>query len=83
MRSKIARDSDIPVAPFFGSRVIEGLPLEPVFAHINPTALFRVQWQFKRGQRTKEEFEREIEDKAQPIFERLRERSLNDKIVSP
>ncbi|MEM7755213.1 MAG: methionine synthase [Planctomycetota bacterium] len=83
VRSKVARDIDIPVAPFFGSRVIEGLPLEPVFAHINPTALFRVQWQFKRGQRTKEEFEREIEDKAQPIFDRLRERCLNDKILEP
>ncbi|MEO0512760.1 MAG: methionine synthase [Planctomycetota bacterium] len=83
VRSGVARDLAVPEAPFFGSRVIEGLPLEPVFAHINPIALFRVQWQFKRGTKAKDEFEAEIQERAVPIFERLKARCLEDNILHP
>jgi 5-methyltetrahydrofolate--homocysteine methyltransferase len=83
VRSTVSRDVGVPTPPFWGSRVIENLPMEPVFAHINPTALYRVQWQFKRGNRTKDEFEREIEDKARPTFERLRDRCLAEGLIQP
>ncbi|MEM1185507.1 MAG: methionine synthase [Planctomycetota bacterium] len=83
VRSKVSRDIEVPVAPFFGSRVVEGLPMEPIFAHVNPVALFRTQWQFKRGDRTKAEFEQELQDKAQPIFDRLREHCVSEQILEP
>ncbi len=82
-RSDVSRDVAVPAVPFWGSRVITDLPLDPVFAHINPNALFRVQWQFKRGDRSKEAFEREIEEIAQPIFERLQARCKAEGILRP
>ncbi|MEL6329750.1 MAG: vitamin B12 dependent-methionine synthase activation domain-containing protein [Planctomycetota bacterium] len=83
VRSDVDRAVEIPDAPFFGSRVVEGLDLEPIFAHINPIALFRVQWQFKRGDKSKDAYEQEIEDKAKPIFERLKDQCRAEGILDP
>ncbi len=77
------RDADVPAAPFFGSRVVDDIAMEEVFAYINPVALFRVQWQFRRGKRSKADFEREIEEKAVPIFERLKARCIEEGLLEP
>ena len=83
VRSDVARDVSVPNAPFLGSRVVANVPLDAVFAHINPTALFRVQWGFKRGDRSKAEFEAEIKDKARPVFERLKARCYEEQLLQP
>jgi len=83
VRSQVARDVEVPAAPFWGSRVVEGLEMEPIFSYINPVALYRVQWQFKRGNKSKEAFEQELEDKAKPTFERLKQKCLEEKILDP
>src|SRR5258705_12605410 len=49
MRSQVSTDVPIPRAPFYGSRVVDDIPLDDVFAFINETALFKGQWQFKQG----------------------------------
>jgi 5-methyltetrahydrofolate--homocysteine methyltransferase len=46
--------------------VVEGSGLDDIYPYINPVALFRVQWQFRKGKRTTDEYERELEDKAEP-----------------
>jgi 5-methyltetrahydrofolate--homocysteine methyltransferase len=68
----IARDNAVPTPPFWGSRVVASVPLEQVFGFINPVALFAVQWQLKRGKRTKDEYEQLLDDSARPVFERLK-----------
>ena len=83
VRSEVSREVEVPVAPFFGSRVVENIDIDAIFSHINPVALFSVQWQFKRGKRTKEEFQHELEDKAHPIFERLKAYCKQEKILEP
>jgi 5-methyltetrahydrofolate--homocysteine methyltransferase len=82
-RSDVIRDNPVPIPPFWGSRVIDTVPIEHVFGYINPTALFSVQWQIKRGKKTKEEHQREIEDIARPTFERLKARCVAEKILTP
>jgi 5-methyltetrahydrofolate--homocysteine methyltransferase len=47
-RSDVATDVPVPVPPFWGTRVVRGLPLDDVAAHLNRTALFRNQWGFAR-----------------------------------
>ncbi len=81
--SAVRRDVDVPVAPFFGSRFVEDISLDEVFAYINPVALFRVQWQFRRGKRSKAAFEQEIEEQAVPIFERLKARCVEEGLLEP
>ncbi|MEQ8771028.1 MAG: methionine synthase [Phycisphaerales bacterium] len=82
-RSEITRDNPVPDAPFWGSRIVEDIPLTDVFAYINPTALFSVQWQIKRGKKSKDEHAREIEDVAKPVFERLKRRALAEGFLTP
>jgi 5-methyltetrahydrofolate--homocysteine methyltransferase len=44
-RSAVRQDVEVPQAPFFGSRVVEEIPLDDVFAFVNEVALFKGQWQ--------------------------------------
>src|SRR5689334_7930285 len=48
-RSNVDPNSPIPTAPFYGSRIVDDIHLEDVFAYVNETALFKGQWQFKQG----------------------------------
>ena len=47
-RSDVATDVPIPMPPFWGSRVVRGVPLDDIAAYLNKTALFRTQWGFSR-----------------------------------
>ncbi len=47
-RSDVATDVAVPSPPFWGTRVVRGLPLDEVAALLNRTALFRNQWGFDR-----------------------------------
>lgn len=81
--SDVKRDVEVPVAPFFGSKVVEGLKLDDIYPYINPVALFRVQWQFRKGKRTTEEYEQELEDKAKPILAELKARCRDENLLKP
>jgi len=82
-RSAVSQDVPIPTAPFFGSRVVEDIPLDDVFAFINETALFKGQWQFKQGRMPLEEYQALVRDKVRPIYEEIKERSKREKLLVP
>ena len=44
---EVAPDNPVFPAPFYGSRVVRGIPLDDVAAFLNETALFRNQWQYR------------------------------------
>ena len=86
VRSDIARDVSVPVPPFWGSRVVENIPVDKVFEYINEVALIRGQWGVKRGKRSPEEYQRELNEVIYPKFEELklvakRERLLEPKVI--
>ena len=83
MRSDVARDVPVPVAPFLGTRVVEQLDLDEIFPYINKVALFRGQWQFKKGARTTTDFDAELEEEAMPVLRRLREQCKAEGILQP
>jgi 5-methyltetrahydrofolate--homocysteine methyltransferase len=39
-KSDVRQDNPVPVPPFWGRREVTGIPLDQVFAYINPNALF-------------------------------------------
>jgi 5-methyltetrahydrofolate--homocysteine methyltransferase len=75
------REVEVPPAPFFGSRVVESVALDDVYPFINKTALFRGQWQFKKGPRSATEYAAQIEDVVEPIFERLKAQCRDEAIL--
>ncbi len=72
VRSAVSVTNTVPRAPFFGSRVVPSVSLDEVFAFINPVALFRGQWQLKKGAMSDAEYEAMVEDRVLPMFERLK-----------
>ena len=67
-RSDVAIDIDIPVAPFFGSRIIKGVPLADYVEMLDERALFVGQWGLKgaRG-----EYETMVENEGRPRLRAL------------
>ena len=83
VRSKVARGVSIPAPPFWGSRVVEGIDIDHVYPFVNKVALYRGQWQFKKGKMSDEEFGEQYHDEIEPIFDRLRRQCKAEKILLP
>ncbi len=82
-RSNVKADAPIPKAPFYGSRVVDDIPLDDVFAFINKTALFKGQWQFKQGKTPADVYQALVRDKVRPIYQELKERSKRERLLVP
>ncbi|MGI8732446.1 MAG: methionine synthase [Pyrinomonadaceae bacterium] len=81
-RSDVRTDVTIPRAPFYGSRVVENISLDDVFAFANETALFKGQWQFKQGSRPPEEYQAFVRETVRPIYEEMKERSKREQLLT-
>jgi 5-methyltetrahydrofolate--homocysteine methyltransferase len=75
--------TEIPSAPFFGSRVITDVPLDEIYPYINTTALFRGQWQFRQKSKSDEVYKALIDEVVQPVFKRLQAECRDQKILRP
>ena len=73
----------VPTPPFLGVRVVDAVPLEQVYPFINRIALYRGQWQMRKGRRSEQEYRRLLEDEADPVFDRLAERCRVEGILDP
>ncbi|HEX6626153.1 MAG TPA: methionine synthase [Pyrinomonadaceae bacterium] len=82
-RSDVNPNAPIPRAPFYGSRVVEDVPLDEVFAFVNETALFKGQWQFKQGRKSAEEYRAFVAEKVRPVYDELKERSKREGLLTP
>ena len=82
-RSDVATDVPVPTPPFWGSRVVEHVDLDEIYPFINTVALFRGQWQFKKGRLTDAEYEAKLDETIVPVFERLKQRCRDEQILRP
>lgn len=83
VRSSVRRDAPVPTPPFLGSLTVTDIALEHVYRYINEAALFRGQWQFRRGKRSAEEQERELRETILPMFEELKLRLKRERVLRP
>lgn len=85
VRSEIEPMAEPPALPFYGSKKHTKFDIFELYKYINPVALFRGQWQFKRPEgMSNPEFSAWLEAEATPIFERLQRqlaRVLEPKVV--
>ncbi len=82
-RSDVNPDAPIPRAPFYGSRVVEDIALDDVFAFVNETALFKGQWQFKQGRSSAEDYSALVSGKVRPVYQELKERAKREQLLTP
>lgn len=80
-RSNISTDVEIPKAPFYGSKVVEITDLTKVFAYINETALFKGQWQYKQGRKSKKEYDEILAKTVHPKFAEIKGKAIREKLL--
>ena len=83
MRSSDAADVRIPQPPFWGDRLIEHIDLDEIYPFINTVALFRGQWGFKKGSMSPAEYQRNLREVVEPVFERMKELCRDEQILRP
>ncbi len=81
-RKKIAPVTP-PAPPFWGSRVVSGIPLSAVTPFINRVALFRGQWGVRKRGRRDEAYERMLHDELEPALQRLIRQTQQDQVLQP
>lgn len=82
-RSRVSRDVPIPSPPFWGTRIVEDISLDEVFAYVNEVALIRGQWQVRKGKMSEEEYRRLLQEKIYPDYENLKERIKAEGLLEP
>ncbi len=82
-RSGVAMDNPIPKPPFWGYKILKNITPAQVYPYINKTALFKGQWQFKQAGLSKEEYEKIVKGKVEPLFKEMQERCVREKIIEP
>ena len=80
---QIRVDVPVPTPPFWGSRVIEKIPLRAALAYVNEIMLFQLQWQYKKKGRPQDEFDRFIDSEVRPIYRDLVARCEQEQILQP
>ena len=76
-------DVPIPAPPFFGSRIVDQIALDDVFSYVNEVALFRGQWQVRKGKMTEEAYRAFVAEKILPDYTALKERIKRDGLLQP
>jgi 5-methyltetrahydrofolate--homocysteine methyltransferase len=71
-KSDVAPAASVPELPFYGSKRSTKFDIYELYKYINPIALFRGQWQFKRQDGMGNlEFNQWLEENVRPTFDRL------------
>ena len=81
--SATPHNNPVPVPPFWGSRIVADIKLEKVWEYLNEVALFRGQWQMKRGKRSQQEYDKQTEEVARPKLQEMKLRAKRDKVLAP
>ena len=72
VRSSIEPLAEPPSLPFYGARRATKFDIFELFKYVNPVALFRGQWQFKRPDGMgNAEFDAYLAEHAKPVFDRI------------
>ncbi|MDI5974287.1 methionine synthase [Streptomyces sp. SL13] len=73
-RSDVATDNPVPTPPFWGTRVVKGIPLKDYSSWLDEGALFKGQWGLKQARSTGPSYEELVEREGRPRLRGLLDR---------
>ncbi|MEP6496145.1 MAG: homocysteine S-methyltransferase family protein [bacterium] len=79
-RSDVTADNPIPSAPFFGTRTLNDIPLDEVYALLDLDELYRLQW---GGRGSGPEYEATVRSEFEPALARLKVEGARDGWLRP
>jgi len=76
---------DIPTPPFWGRRVLqkEDLDMDTVFEWVNKKTVIKMHWGYKKGKMDKAAYEKLLEEKVYPAYERLKREFIEKALFEP
>jgi len=82
-RSDVAVDNPVPAPPFYGARVVKGVPLADYAAYLDERATFMGQWGLKpaRGGRSGPSYEELVETEGRPRLRMWLERLQTENLL--
>ncbi len=81
-RRRITQDEAVPVAPFWGPRVIEADP-RAIVPFVNERSLFQFQWGFRKQGRSLDDFLGWAKQELRPVLKRMLAIADEQKILKP
>nr|WP_277606005.1 methionine synthase [Glycomyces sp. L485] len=81
VRSDVATDADIPVPPFYGSRVVKGIALAEYSAMLDERATFLGQWGLKPTRGDGPSYEELVETEGRPRLRYWLDRLATDNVL--
>lgn len=67
-----------PTPPFWGSRVLDAVPLDETLALLDTRALFRGRWRYRQDKLPAAEYEALLEREVRPVLRRLSDEALRE-----
>ena len=71
----------IPKAPFYGTKIIENIPLDKVYSLLNLDYIYKLHWGVRCS--SNEEYNKLIKTKFNPILEKLKKEAMENKWLEP
>ncbi|MBA3855469.1 MAG: methionine synthase [Cyanobacteria bacterium PR.3.49] len=81
--SDVKRGEDTFAPPFWGSKIVEDVPLSEVFKYINENALVRGQWRVRQGETSDAEYEALLDERIRPVLRQLEKECIEKKLLVP
>jgi Methionine synthase I, cobalamin-binding domain len=82
-QSTVNRMASIPKPPFWGSKVVENISIDDVFAYVNEVALIRGQWRIVKGKLSPEEYKKILDEQIYPEYNQLKAKIKKERLLEP
>jgi 5-methyltetrahydrofolate--homocysteine methyltransferase len=82
-RAELAAAVPVPTPPFWGTRVLERVPLKALVPYLNETMLYQFQWGFRKAGKSLAEYKSWANAEVKPIMRRILELAEKDDILRP
>ncbi len=76
-------EHNIPAPPFWGTKVVRDIDLDTVYSYLTESVLFRGRWGYRRGDLSRDDYDKLIDTHVRPEFEALKEKCKDDHFLIP
>ncbi len=82
-RDQLANGVEIPQPPFWGSRVIENVPVKALIPYLNDNMLYQFHWGYKKEGRSLDQFLAWARKELRPVLQDLLAETEEGKVFQP
>jgi len=82
-RREYAQDIEIPQPPFWGSRIVNQVPVKSLVPYLNERMLYQFHWGYRKDGKRLDEYMEWAKVELRPILNGLLETAVRDEILKP